>query len=338
MYPLDTCVWELTRRCNFSCAYCGSRAGQADERELSLSQCFAIAEQLVDMKCRRVVLLGGEVFFKKGWKQITSYLVDCGVDVSIITNGFMMNERLIWELETTGILHICISIDGTEQVHDRFRSQGSFARAVETIRMLKERGFLVSVISTLNRQNVESIPELYEVLKGLHIDAWQLQACAPFGNASDKTELVLQKPELWKISEFVAKEAPDSPFPMGIADNIGYFSVVEKKIRGVQGAVYAGCSAGISTIGLDSIGNVRGCESLYDERFIEGNLLTRSLRDIWEDPDAFAYNRKFTTEMLEGACAGCPEGDRCAGGCRSMNYFSHGKLYESLYCLKNEKL
>ena len=82
---------------------------------------------------------------------------------------------------------------------------------------------------------------------------------------------------------------------------------------------------------------MRGCESLYDERFNEGNLRQRRLRDIWEDPGAFAYNRQFRREMLTGQCARCRMGPWCAGGCRSYNYFVHGKLYESPACAGGAK-
>ena len=76
---------------------------------------------------------------------------------------------------------------------------------------------------------------------------------------------------------------------------------------------------------------------MYDARFIEGNLRERSLADIWTDPEAFAYNRRFTPEMLTGACRQCPQGEICAGGCRSYNYFTTGKLYENCLCARINK-
>ena len=96
---------------------------------------------------------------------------------------------------------------------------------------------------------------------------------------------------------------------------------------------FSGCGAGLCSIGIDSAGNVRGCESMYDERFNEGNLRQRRLTDIWNDPDAFAYNRRFTPALLTGPCALCPNGPRCAAGCRSYNYFTTGRLYESPLCV-----
>ena len=84
------------------------------------------------------------------------------------------------------------------------------------------------------------------------------------------------------------------------------------------------------------MGNVRGCESLYDEVFIEGNLRERPLRDIWEDENAFAYNRRFTPDRLTGKCGSCELGELCAGGCRSHNYFAGGKLYENRLCVREQ--
>jgi radical SAM protein with 4Fe4S-binding SPASM domain len=96
-----------------------------------------------------------------------------------------------------------------------------------------------------------------------------------------------------------------------------------------------GCRAGLTGIGIDSVGNIRGCESMCDDFFIEGNIRKRSLYEIWNDPDSFSYNRKFTVNQLSGNCRKCEYNTRCAGGCRSYNYFLHGKMYESLRCAKN---
>ena len=97
--------------------------------------------------------------------------------------------------------------------------------------------------------------------------------------------------------------------------------------------MFRGCRAGLTSIGIDSVGNVRGCESMYDATFIEGNLRDRLLKDIWNDENAFAYNRKFQPSMLKGKCRDCRYGSICAGGCRSYIHFTNGSLYESLNCV-----
>ena len=135
-----------------------------------------------------------------------------------------------------------------------------------------------------------------------------------------------------EVLRFVSRVNGTVPFYVGAADNIGYYTPEEYRARGREGLCFEGCGAGLTSIGIDSVGNVRGCESLYDPRFNEGNLRERTLADIWTDPDSFSYNRRFRPSLLTGACAACPHGDICAGGCRSYNFFTTGRLYENQLC------
>ena len=68
MYNLKMCVWEITLACCFSCKYCGSSGGKARENELTTEECLSVADQLHELGCRRVSMIGGEVFMRKDWK------------------------------------------------------------------------------------------------------------------------------------------------------------------------------------------------------------------------------------------------------------------------------
>lgn len=334
-YPLKSCVWEITLKCCFSCKYCGSKAGKARANELSTQECIMIANQLIEMGCKRVSMIGGEVFMRSDWAEIVKTLTDHQLKVSVITNGYLFSDSLISELQRVGVESVAISLDGPERIHDAYRQRGSFQRALQAMDVLIAGAIPVSVISTLHSKNVDTLQEMYEVLKTKRIFAWQLQACSPMGNAS--TDGFTTDIDFDKVIQFVETYRKQAPFALGIADNIGYYTETEGYLRGNQSgkAVFRGCRAGLTNIGIDSVGNVRGCESMYDESFIEGNLRERSLKEIWTDPDAFAYNRKFTMEKLQGDCRDCNQAAKCAGGCRSYNYFTHGNIYESLYCARN---
>lgn len=332
-FKLRSCVWEITLACCFNCRYCGSKAGKARENELSLEECISIADQLADMGCRRVSMIGGEVFMRRDWAKIVERLTSRGVRVCIITNGFLFKPELVGELKRVNIESVAVSLDGTERVHDKYRQPGSFARAMSAIDTLLGAGIPVSVITTLNAENAPLLEEMYPVLSTRAIGAWQLQACSPMGNAGEGG--VDYRFDPCSVIDFVEAHL-DAPFALGIADNIGYFTEGEGSLRGNRSgrAVFEGCAAGLSAIGIDSVGNVRGCESMYDERFNEGNLRERTLFDIWNDENAFSYNRGFTPELLTGECAACEHGGYCAGGCRSYNYFVHGKLHEAPRCAR----
>lgn len=337
-FRLKECVWEITLACCFSCKYCGSKGGKARENELTTEECIDVVKQLSQLGCKRVSLIGGEIFMRSDWDVILNELTKHNIIVCIITNGYLFSESIINTLKNSNIESVAVSLDGPEAVHDMFRQKGSFQRANNAIDILTKNGIYVSVISTLNSYNVSFLEEFYQYLKTKPISAWQLQACSPMGNAANYG--VPYDFSFQEVIGFVEKHLFDSDFIFGVADNIGYFTESEGSIRGNTSgyAFFKGCSAGLSSIGIDSIGNVRGCESMYDDYFIEGNIREKSLAEIWYDPDSFAYNRKFNPSMLTGICSKCSYGKKCAAGCRSYNYFTAGKLYESKNCaLKHSK-
>ena len=77
-------------------------------------------------------------------------------------------------------------------------------------------------------------------------------------------------------------------------------------------------SGGLESCWNRYIGNIKGCESLYSDEFIEGNLREESLSEIWYKEDNFAYNRNFDISMLTGSCKGCDKGAICRGGQRGV--------------------
>lgn len=334
-YHLRSCVWEITLACCFSCKYCGSSGGIARQNELSTEECLDIVRQLSELGCQRVALIGGEVFMRKDWPVIAKALTTQGIRVSMITNGFLFTDQLLQELKAVHVESVAVSLDGPEAVHDKYRQKGSYQRAVQAIHVLDAANIPVSIISTLNAESMNYLEDFYRTVCTWPIKAWQLQACSPMGNAANGG--IDYQIDPCAVMRFVKLHLDSAPFILGVADNIGYFSEDEGYLRGNQSglAFFRGCSAGLSSIGIDSIGNVRGCESMYDERFIEGNLRKCALKDIWNDPKAFSYNRAFNADMLTGRCKNCAYGQFCAGGCRSYNYFVHGELYESPMCRHN---
>ena len=138
-YSLRSCVWEITLACCFSCKYCGSRAGRARENELSTEECLNVARQIAAMGCRRVSMIGGEVFMRHDWKRIVKELTDRDVQVSIITNGYLFSEKMISDVRELNIESIAVSLDGPQKIHDFFRQEGSFQRSLHTIDVLTEK-------------------------------------------------------------------------------------------------------------------------------------------------------------------------------------------------------
>ena len=219
-YRLRTAVWEITLACPFSCKYCGSGGGKARKGELNTDECLSVADQLFDLGCRRVSLIGGEVFVRPDWKTIVARLREHNIRVNIITNGFLFKEELIGEMKELSVESVSVSVDGPREVHDKYRQEGSYDRAMKAIRTLTSACIPTSVISTLNAENVKTLPAFYEELKKYPIFAWQLQACSPMGNAANYG--IDYRFSFREVIDFVEAYRKKAPFALGVADNIGY--------------------------------------------------------------------------------------------------------------------
>ena len=334
-FPLKKCTWELTTMCNLRCAHCGTRAGDINKNQLSMEKCLSVADELAEIGCAAVCLIGGEVTLFHGWDKIANRLIDAGVSTNIITNGYNITDEKFMRIMDSKIRTVCISIDGMENNHNAIRGRSDcFSQLKAFIDRLNKTDKHITAVTTLTKTNIEDVIALRSFLTENNIKIWQLQICSPFGNACDNAGIAPEKEDIKRIMEIYLK-LPPGPMKIQLGDNIGYYMNTPS---GVMLRQFRGCAAGLLSIGIDSDGCVRGCESLKDDRFIEGNLKTRRLKDIWEDADSFSYNRKFTPALLTGECASCGYGGVCAGGCRSHNLFSHGKIYESTVCVSGGRL
>ncbi|MFZ3172721.1 MAG: SPASM domain-containing protein [Carboxydocellales bacterium] len=60
-------------------------------------------------------------------------------------------------------------------------------------------------------------------------------------------------------------------------------------------------------------GDITGCTSIRDRKYIEGNIRNTPLKEIWQQPDSFGWNQQLTKERLEGFCVQCRFGEKCLG-------------------------
>ena len=336
-YILSGCNWELTLGCTLSCMHCGSRAGRARQDELTLDECFTVADQLVSLGCKETTLIGGEVFLFPGWDRLSAYLTDKGIAVNIISNGYVIGKTEIEQIKRAKLMNIGLSIDGMETNHNRVRGRNdAFQRIKSALCLLNEQGIKVGAITSLMRFNCSDLEDLYTFLSDNGVEVWQIQLVSPMGNMEQNKEAVTDPDQVRQILDFIRDKNRNRQMVVIAADSLGYFDDNEAYVRGRSSLIscWGGCAAGVSSIFIDSIGNIKGCGALYSDDFIEGNLRITPLSEIWNSENAFAYNRKFTTDLLTGKCKDCEVGDVCKGGCRSSNYFNTKSPYSSVLCCR----
>lgn len=334
-YVPEYAVWELTLRCNMRCLHCGSVAGKARKNELSIEECFRVADELLGLGCRQIAFIGGEIFFYRGWEKVARRMSDGGALVNIITNAYSLGDEEIAQIKEANLSNVGISLDGMEKNHDLIRGKkGAYQRVLSAFKRLNQAGIPIAVVTSLLDFNVADLEQIHDLLAAHPVEIWQLQIVTGMGNMAGRQEYLLHPARIGEITNFIREKRRAGALRVYAGDDIGYFDENEVYLRSRPGtiSVWNGCQAGMRVVGIDSAGNVKGCESIYSDKFIEGNLREESLTDIWTKEGNFAYNRNFEVSMLTGACASCDKGSICRGGCRGSSYFSSGSLFESRYC------
>ena len=338
-YQPRTCVWEITRACNLSCAHCGSDAGRARAGELGTEECLDVVRQLGALGTKLITLSGGEPTLRPDWPVIGRAATDLGIVVNLVTNGQTDPERLEKGAREARIANVAVSLDGLRATHDAIRAPGAFDRAARVIRHLASCGMWVDVMFTVNRLNLGEMERVHELVGQLGARGFRVQLGKPMGKQTHRRDLTLAPEQLVGLMPLLGELARRSEGPVvRIGDSIGYFSPEERWLRGrhcSQGH-WTGCYAGCQAIGIQSDGGIKGCLSLQprageEDPFVEGNVLD-GIAATWFRPGAFAYNRSFDLEQLTGACAKCSHKAVCRGGARCVSHTFAGTLHGDPMC------
>ncbi len=142
--PLKTAYIELTHRCNFKCCHCYVRSESSVRKELAYNDYCNIAEQLLATGCMDVALTGGEPILHKDFFEIYSLFKRNGFLVTVMTNGYALNDQHFEYFAKNPPKAIEISLYGVDKC--------VFQKTTDT---LFEPEYVLSNIDRLKRMNIK---------------------------------------------------------------------------------------------------------------------------------------------------------------------------------------
>lgn len=201
---LNSVHFQLTRRCNLRCPFCGQNH-LADE-EAPPEQWLRTAAALPEKTA--VTLWGGEPLLYPGFAGLARELFRMGRRLSVVTNGTLI-EASIAPVLNECFREIFLSVDGDEAVHDRIRGPGNFAKIKHNLEQLAGRRGRLIFLTTISDWNVGMIADLPDRLAELHPDRVVLQPLIYLSSAEiDRMPREICREELrfWRRNEVAEYE------------------------------------------------------------------------------------------------------------------------------------
>jgi len=345
--------WETTIKCNLNCIYC--RRLESDEaafRDLSTTQAKNLIAQLAELGSRQtmmpvLVFSGGEPLCRDDLFELVSHAKTTGIIPALATNGTLINAAVAKGIRDSGIVRVAVSLDGANaEIHDKLRQlEGSFERALEGIKHLREQEVPVQINITLTKQNAGQLEAIYELAKSLGAIAVHIFMLVPVGCGQVLAETDMLLPEQYeqKMLEICRLDSRGElqmkvtcgPHYERIIRQQGLYKTRKKTAnisssvpgRTGHGGSSRGCLAGLGVLFVSHQGDVFPCGYLPIKC---GNVLEQKLAEIWYKNEDLARMRDSSS--LEGKCGVCGYRDVC-GGCRGRAYAATGNyMAEEPFC------
>lgn len=296
---------NITNKCNSRCITCNMWRKdrlQQDSIELTTSEVINTIIQLKNEGISYINFAGGEPLLRSDLPDIIYESSNMGIkNISIFTNGLLLNRDKIKRLIECGLTEISISIDGIKDTNDYCRGiKGSYERNIENIILMKKEfpNLHVRVMTTLMRPNLYDIIKLVNICKELDV-VWFMNLLddSPFFfNNIDTTSLRVEPQKLNDVIKELHKVKRESNvIDIGLTHTALDYTknyINDPKKGNIP------CIIGFSSIYIGAYGDVySGCWALKPL----GNLRDKSLKEII---DSYEYKVRLQ-EMFKNKCPGC---------------------------------
>ena len=326
-------VWNMTRRCNLKCVHCYAQAVDPDGKdEISTEQGKAIISDLAAYGAPVMLFSGGEPLVRQDLPELASYATEKGMRAVISTNGTLITKEKARELKAINLSYVGISLDGAEEIHDKFRGvPNSFKKALEGLENCKAEGLKVGLRFTINKRNVVEIPKVFKLLRELEVPRICSYHLVYSGRGSEMIKEDLNHAETRSVVDLIMDETRalfDAGMPKEVltVDNHADGPYVwmrmlkedpkraEEVFQLLQYNEGNSSGRGIGCISWD--GKVHADQFWRNHTF--GNVLERPFSEIWDDPNIeLLHKMKNKKAYVKGRCASCRFLNICGGNFRS---------------------
>lgn len=304
---------DITNLCNLRCQHC-YHSHHKNKGALSLNQWIQVLDQYEGLLKKlwlkpNIVICGGEPLISNYLRPLIIEINNRweGVGISILTNGTRFDESILCFLKNFNV-DFQVSIDGpSPESHDKIRGKGNFVKSMEGIRMAKEHGFGISLLSVLSRGTATMIPGYFKLAQSLKVRSMSFTRLIPQGYGKNWVDSgqddVLLGTDLKSAMETILENS--KKYQVKTNTDKPLYHLIDSRL-GANGKF------GFQGLVVDYKGNLKVSSRA---NYILGHVLTDGIENLFlNHPVMVALRRK----QIDG-CGSCQFYSRC-GGDRNFSY------------------
>ena len=342
---------EITSRCNLKCRHCYGEFPRSGDSEMTTTQVKELILELYKLGVFQIEIGGGEPSLRDDFFEILEYASKFNdIDVLVVTNGILFNDDLLYKISSLGKkIKFHISMDGYDPDSYSFlrNNKTGFYKALHTTKYMIENNIPVTWNVAVGKVTASYLPKIIDLAKEIGLKNIRLMILYDNGRSS-KNRLGFSFKEYQNFLErFMRDEFNDCGVRISISFSqpfeyfiplmeLGYSkNEIVNKLGSLGDScmcdpVYRSmtnlsCTGGRNKGSVDTNGNFHFCCMLTNHlEYAGGNIFCSSLKDIWDNSEAFEWIRSIRLEDLNTTCYKCKYKDLCGGGCRARALYATG--------------
>jgi MoaA/NifB/PqqE/SkfB family radical SAM enzyme len=293
---------KMTMRCNSRCVHCNIWDMEHGEIEMTGDQWRTTLTRLRSwLGSFRMVFTGGEALLRDDMTDILEHAVGLGIEVELLSNSIILNDRMAARLVEIGIAQLTTSFDGiTPETHDRFRGTDGLhaltCTAVESLclaRKEQKKALRILLKTVISRNNLAELPEIVRWAWAHDVEIMFQPIEQNYGEETDRnwyrrspwwiTDIPQLKECLYELKSLHVQGAPIVNTLDEFDTMVRYFECPDELMDSIQahntGAKPGKCPHAVTNFVISSNGDVRMCFRMAPV----GNLTSQSPEEIWKN-------------------------------------------------------
>lgn len=340
---------EVSRFCNYNCYWCFlDNKTSSFEETLSLQDMFScIVDPMAKLGVLQWGITGGEPSLTVDKTlQLSQYihnrvrkLYNIDPEITLFTNGYHLS-KFAYLYQEHGITSVQVSISsGNSILENQLRRPpkeiNSFDEVINGIIACKKVDLQVNLNSVISHDigfgsNIDSLPELFDIVTKYGVDVFDLSLACPAGEAK-KNKLIFTEEEYNKIMQHLSKNE----------HKLSKKTYYSRPCENLEVGRDICCGTGMIEFYIDHKGYTYPCNNLSDPllKCSNKNVKEKNISEIWFNSNILGQLRDFNLYSVCNECGSCDYRGFCVGSCIAKIWHQFGSFSLNKkpdYCYKNQ--